>query len=254
MSDHFVEECSVSLAWGRALQVVASPGRTEMAPLTVSICGASTNDLLSEHPVIRNELDKVLVAEDKQTVETVANTIFPYSLWNPARERQLLFDRYMAIYPQLQRNWQNRRGTYFQRMVANGRDDAPNQLEFVLDAYGNATKGMRRSVLQVAVFDPRKDQTAARRTGFPCLQHLSFVPSKAEGLSVNAFYASQFMVERAYGNYLGICQLGGFVAHELGIRLTRVTCHIGLALLDTSKSALADVLAAVEAEIGTQEG
>ena len=251
MSEHFVEERGVSLAWGRALQTVARRGRTEMAPLTVAITGADTEEVLSEHHDIRGELDRALEARRKQTVETVANTIFPNSLWNRARARQELFDRYTAIVPRLRRKWRaNSRGTYFQRMIANGRKDAPNELEFGLSAFRG---GMRRSVLQVGVFDPRKDHSAAYRSGFPCLQHLSFVPDKAGNLSVNAFYASQFMVERGYGNYLGICRLGRFVAHELGTPLTRVTCHIGMAMLDGTKRSIAGVLAAVEAEIGKLE-
>ena len=251
MSEYFVEEGGVSLAWGRALQTAARRGRSEMAPLTVAVTGADAERVLSEHAAIRDELDKVLAAGNKQTVETVANTIFPQSLWNPALGRQLLFDRYLAIYPRLRKKWRaNMHGTYFQRMIANGRDNAPNQLEFGFNAY---CAGMRRSVLQVGVFDPRRDQSAARRRGFPCLQHLSFVPDKAGNLSVNAFYASQYMVERAYGNYLGICRLGRFVAHELDLRLKRVTCHVGVAALDASKRSLAGVLAAVEAEIGKPE-
>ena len=250
MSEHFVEERGVSRAWGRALQTVARSGRKEMVPLTVAITGADTEEVLSEPGAIRSELDLVLAARRKQTVETVANTIFPDSLWNPALPRQEFFDRYMTIYPRLQKRWgANRRGTYFQRMVAKGRKDEPNQLEFGLRAFG---AGVRRSMLQVGVFDPRKDHSAATRgSGFPCLQHLSFAPDEARRkLSVNAFYASQYMVERGYGNYMGICRLGRFVAHELGIPLTRVTCHIGVAMLDGSKRSIAGVLAAVNAEIG----
>ena len=248
MSEHFVEETGVSLAWGRALQIVTCPGRKEMAPLTVAITGDDTEEVLSEHVGIRGELEKVLAARGKQTVETVANTIFPDSLWNPGEPRRKLYERYQAILPRVRRaSRQNAHGIYFERMITNGRDDAPNQIEFGLDAF---EPGMRRSVLQVGVFDPRKDHSAARRRGFPCLQHLSFVPDGDGNLSANAFYASQFMVERAYGNYLGICRLGRFVAWELGCPLTRVTCHIGLASLDTSKSAVAGVLAEVEGAIG----
>ena len=251
MSEHFVEESGVSLAWGRALQTVARRGRTEMAPLTVAITGSGMNGVLSEHGGIRGELDKVLAAQGKQSVETVANTIFPDSMWNRARERQVLFDRYMAIYPRLRKKWRaNSQGTYFQRMISNGPEGMPNQLEFALNAYHS---GMRRSVLQVGVFDPSKDHSSAPRRGFPCLQHLSFVPDVAGNLSVNAFYASQYMVERAYGNYLGICRLGRFVSSELGMPLTRVTCHVGLAMLGVAKVVVTDVLAEVAAEIGQLE-
>ena len=248
MSAHFVEETGVSLAWGRAMQIVTRPRMKEMTPLTVAIAGADTEEVLSEHEGIRDELKKLLAAHGKQGVETVANTLFPNSLWNRSEPRHILYERYRAILPRLRKaSRKNAHGLYFERMIMNGRDDAPNQIEFALGAFG---PGMRRSVLQVGVFDPRRDHSAGRRRGFPCLQHLSFVPDRAGSLSVNAFYASQFMVERAYGNYLGICRLGRFVAHELGLPLKRVTFHVGLASLDMSKSALAGVLAEVDGAIG----
>ena len=77
MSEHFVEEIGVSLAWGRAMQVVARPGRKEMAPLTVAVTGDGTEEVLSEHDGIRGELEEVLAASDKQAVETVANDDLP---------------------------------------------------------------------------------------------------------------------------------------------------------------------------------
>ena len=251
MSEHFVEETGVSLAWGRALQIVTRSGRKEMTPLTVAITGADTVEVLSERNDIRDELEEVLATHEKQAVETVANTIFPNSLWNRNAPRTRLYERYEAILPKLQKaSRKNAHGFYFERMILSGRDDTPNQIEFGLDAFG---PGMRRSVLQVGIFDPRKDHSMGRRRGFPCLQHLSFVPDQRGSLSVNAFYASQFMVERAYGNYLGICRLGRFVAHELGLTLTRVTIHVGLASLDMSKSSLDRVLAEIEEAIGKLE-
>lgn len=246
MSEHFVEAPGVTLAWGRALKMIAHPGRKEIAPLTVAITGNNPKQVLSEDAVIRKALDELLKANDKPSVHTVANTIFPRSLWNPDRPRQALFDRYQRIVGRVRHAAsQNRHGVYFERMIANGPGGAENQLDFGLEIYGGRD-GVRRSVLQVGVFDPRQDHSAAALRGFPCLQHLSFVPDDQKCLSVNAFYATQYMFSRAYGNYLGLCHLGHFVAHELNLNLTRVTCHVGLAQLDTKKSDLEDILALID--------
>ena len=35
---------------------------------------------------------------------------------------------------------------------------------------------------------------------------------------------TQYMFERAYGNYLGLCNLGRFMAHEMGLKLDSMTC------------------------------
>jgi thymidylate synthase len=75
------------------------------------------------------------------------------------------------------------------------------------------------------------DQTGGAQQGFPCLQHVTFAPVK-EQLNLNAFYATQYAFERAYGNYLGLCRLGRFIAHELGLELARVTCYTGIFLRD----------------------
>ncbi|MDE0302672.1 MAG: thymidylate synthase [Gammaproteobacteria bacterium] len=247
MNEHFVEEPGVTLAWGRALETVARPGRKEIAPLTVSITGDDSKQILSEDARVRKELDRLLKANGKPSVDTVANTIFPDSLWNPSKPRQALFDRYQRIAPRIrQAARQNKHGIYFERIIANGPGDNENQLDFGLRTY-SGRKGVRRSVLQVGVFDPGQDHSAAAMRGFPCLQHLSFVPDSQNCLSVNAFYAIQYMFSKAYGNYLGLCHLGRFVAHELGLNLTRVTCHVGLAELDAKKSDLRDILALIDA-------
>src|SRR5712692_6520480 len=68
-----------------------------------------------EDAQFRRELDSSLLANDKASIETVAGTIFPQSLWNRNRPRDMLFGRYLSIYPRIRRHPKNRRGTYFQR-------------------------------------------------------------------------------------------------------------------------------------------
>ena len=176
-SDHYIEDQNLSVAWGRALRAASSPGRKEIGPLIVSITGFDNAGLFQEDPNIRKELDAVLVSENLQTVNTVANTIFPISMWNQAAPRSQLFDRYQKIVPRLVKGSnKNRRGIYFERMISGGSDDKKNQLEFALATYG-AREGVRRSVLQISIFDPKLDHSNAAQLGFPCLQHVTFAPN-----------------------------------------------------------------------------
>jgi hypothetical protein len=249
-TDHYIEERNLSVAWGRAIQLTAQRGRTEVAPLVVAITGFDQMGNFEEEPRIRAELDALLAKEGMQTVHTVANTIFPTSLWNPAADRRVLFYRYERIVPRLHKiSPKNRRGIYFERMISGGPKGKENQLDFAISTY-LSRKGVRRSALQVSVFDPNRDHSAAARLGFPCLQHLTFAPTDG-GLCVNAFYAEQYLVEKAYGNYIGICRLGRFVAHELRLPLVRVMCVTGIARCEVSKSKLSKVLAAVDSVAGT---
>jgi hypothetical protein len=231
MNDHVVEDENLSVAWARALRLVRDHG-SELAPLVLSVTGFGDDGHCSEDKGIRTSLDVLLRDANLQSVETVASTIFPNAMWNPAAGRAQLFARYGSISTRVRTaSSKNVHGVYFDRMVTGGSKENPNQLEFVIDRY-LSRKGFRRSVLQVATFDPTRDHSAAALRGFPCLQHVTFAPTK-DGLNVNAFYATQYMVERAYGNYLGLCRLGRFVAHELKLPLRRLTCFTGLALRES---------------------
>ena len=77
------------------------------------------------------------------------------------------------------------------------------------------------------------------------MQQVMFVPNKTE-LAVTGVYATQYLYERAYGNYLGLSRLGQFVANELDLTLTRVTCITGIAQLgDIRKKDIASLLEVV---------
>jgi hypothetical protein len=249
-NEHYIEEPDLSVAWARALLLTSAPGRKVVGPLIVSVTGFDTSGGFQEEPRIRKALDTVLVREGKQTVETVAGTIFPWSMWNQSASRGQLFDRYRKISPRLNHASQkNRRGTYFQRMITGGRKGKENQLDFALSTY-LARDRVRRSVLQIGVFDPSQDHSAAAQLGFPCLQHVTFAPVD-NGLCVNAFYASQYFVERAYGNYVGLCRLGRFVAHELRLPLVRMTCFTGIAECEVGKTKLDNLFSIVHELIGS---
>jgi hypothetical protein len=252
MTSVYVEDQDLAIAWGRALEAATQPVVRDLLPLVVSITGFSTAGDVTEDPTIRASLDRALRLQGKQSIETVANTIFPRSLWNPTAPRSQLFSRYRAILPKLHRaSPKNRHGLYFERMLSGGPPGSENQLDFAISAY-TARRHVRRSILQVSIFQPNRDHSKAAMRGFPCLQHITFAPA-SDGLSLNAFYATQYLVERAYGNYLGLCRLGQFVAHELDTKLIRVTCFTGIAELATPKAAVANVLGDVRSVIQARQ-
>lgn len=244
---HYIEDKNLSFAWARAMRLVTAKGSGgEVAPLIVSVTGFDVG-VVRENAAVRAALDGTLVSLGKQPCETVASTIFPTSLWNPMLPRAHLFERYEQILSKMrQATPKNRRGLYFERLTRGGPKGKENQLDFVLST-NTSRPGARRSALQLAVFDPARDHTTAAQLGFPCLQHLTFAPTK-EGLCINAFYATQYLVERAYGNYLGICRLGQFAAHELKIPLVRMTCFTGIALRDVSTKQVRQVLDVAKSE------
>ena len=53
-------------------------------------------------------------------------------------------------------------------------------------------------------------------------------------LSLNAFYATQQLFIKAYGNWLGLMRLGHFVAGETGLTFDRLNCFAGIQKMELS--------------------
>lgn len=242
-----IEDNNLSRAWGRALVALAQSGVDEIVPLQVTISDFDAESSI-EMPAIRRALDDDLKAKKLFSCETVASTIFPQSIWNPKLPREKLFERYSLVLPGLKKCKQNMNGIYFERFMAHGAKKF-NQLDFVLNSRlgdENRKGNKRRSVLQLCVMEPDRDLTNQPLRGFPCLQQVSFAPHGRDELAVNGFYATQFIFQKAYGNYLGLFNLGRFVAHELGLRLTQVTCFTGIAQLGIGKGKISSLARKVE--------
>ena len=237
-----IDDSNLSRAWARLLLRVINGAGTEVAPLILSLSGFADDGTISQDPALRGALDRLLRSKGRLVVDDVAFTIFPQRLWEMSRgDRNRLFSLYRATFPR----WQamnrkaNGRGLYFERMVMYGRGPCDgNQLEWILSQF-NARTGVRRSMLQATTFDPGRDHVATAQLGFPCLQQISFEPTSA-GLVVNAFYATQQIFDKAYGNYLGLAQLGVFMAHEMGMPLTRLNVMVGVAKLERITKSDAD--------------
>lgn len=237
MNDHVVAGANLSEAWARAFLRVAGTPKRELAPLVVTV---TTPFGVQERADIRTLLDEALDEAGESSIDTVAGTIFPNSLWNRAQPRTALYDRYERIWPRIKKVPQNRRGTYFRRFTAFG-DPGLNQLEKVLRTWEEARtagRGHRRSALQLAVLDPTVDLVHLPRLGFPCLHQVSIVPGADGCLTLAGYYATQTMFEKAYGNYLGLAHLGAFVSHELQMPLASITCIASVGILGQASAVM----------------
>ena len=56
------------------------------------------------------------------------------------------------------------------------------------------------------------------------MQQVAFTPLGDDGLTVTGYYATQYLFEKAYGNYLGLLHLGRFMGKQLGVELRQVVC------------------------------
>lgn len=255
------EESDLAAAWAKVyLRMRKVPDR-EIAPFAVSVhspSGIEMPDSLG-HPLVR-ALDQCLAADGKdyQPVEMVAFTIFPDRIWKLCGGNRGEFYREAMRSLRAFTRWEptkNRGGMYFGRLFGFGSDhktgkslgyraakamsDAGgNQIEHVIRQLTESVrkgKTVARMQLQAATFDPMRDLTASGQPCFPCLQHIAFnTDIKHKMLHMSAFYATQQLYVKAYGNWLGLCRLGAFVAAQSGLVLTRFTCFANVQKMDKS--------------------
>lgn len=251
-----LESDNLSLAWGGVLSRILGPGGTDVSPLVLSITGFDDDGDPSENAAVRAALEELLASEGKRDIENVAFTIFPKRYYKMVSgDRAELYSLYRESFSRIQdynpRN--NKRGSYFQRLIdLAGDGSGPNQLEWILSEY-EARPQSRRSKWQATTFDPKRDHTTSAQLEFPCLQQVSFTFDCDEGLILNAFYATQQIVRKGYGNYLGLSHLGGFMAKEMGLKFVRLNVFVGIAKADEirkSDPGVQNLLSVIEQELG----
>lgn len=232
---------NLSIAWARTFLALMEHGTAELAPLVISVSDFDTSGIANENDAVRKRLDDELEKNGNYLVNSVANTIFPESMWNPSSKKSAddLFERYERNWPKIQRYRNNRRGVYFRRLTAFQPRNADgtagqtiNQLQYILDTYRAGNH--RRSALQAAILDPTRDNTNSRVQGFPCLQQIGFAAVENGGLCVTGFYPLQYLFTKGYGNYLGLCRLGRFMAAQMGLSLVQMNCIVANAKLGAS--------------------
>ena len=257
MSSHteHIKEDNLSIAWAKAF--LATMGHPEISPMTITVTGLS-NESIPECCEIRNTLENSLKEHSFWSCHTVANTIFPKSFWNPQRDANFLFGRYKRCRQQIRKCPSNHNGVYFDRLTAYGIDYGKpvNQLEYIIKTY-KEKRNHRRSALHASVLDPKCDEKHQRQRGFPCLQQVGFVPVDKNFLNVVGFYPMEYIYDRGYGNYLGLCRLGQFMALEMGLSLRQMTCFVGVGRYGNSqkinKTPLRDLEERIERYISEYE-
>lgn len=255
-----VIESDISTAWAKVMAELNKPGVTRIAPLTLIVRDlgvSSTEDEIAEVPEIREAVDDFLEAQGKRDTENVAWTIFPQKYWDISNDRAEFFELFIESFQRVQefnpRN--NKRGSYFQRLVdLNGGGKGPNQIAWMLKEYDEHPKARRTSKFQATTFDPARDYTSSGQLEFPCLQQVSFT-FEGDGLHLNAFYATQQIARKGYGNYLGLARLGRFMAGEMGLTFEQLNVFVGVAKMDIKKSDkdLITLMEAVYGQLGPDE-
>jgi hypothetical protein len=265
-------------AWLNAFaQLVAAPAEG-LVNLVVTIERPTLEDR-----GIRHELERTIVQlrdsgatgfRRPQSVHTVANTLFPISLYRRGHAETFFRN---AITGQIGRggkptSWQPS-GTYIGRLVrypiADGKS-AINQLEILLGKLRSANRkdqyelGVEGPGAEYADLDGETGDIARLYGGMPiylpgfdnqirggqCLSHMSLTLIDNR-LSLTALYRHQVYVTRAYGNYLGLARLLAFLAHESDRDVGEIMVVASHADIDATRSTAQSLLSAAAGASGT---
>lgn len=246
---------TVSEAWLNAVQVVDAAPQRRLFHLVTRV-----SDPVAEEPHIRAAADTLLRELELAPVDTVANTIFPAQLAAASAGPGELAQRYRRIYPTLRRlHKSNRKGTYFGRIVAHpAAGSERDQLADLIERLNTElrTRGPKSARYEMNVTGPGElaqpaDECPAEEfsdggpvhiyaadkdtspMGFPCLSFCSF-QLDGNTLHMIAQYRYQYLIERGYGNYLGLGQLLGYVCATAGLRPGQLTIMAGVAAVDSA--------------------
>lgn len=170
----------------------------------------------------------------------VAYTIFPEGLYRDGANATQVFASYNrpnGLYDRLhkrKKDW----GTYFRRMThyEGKKGTVVNQLENIINAFRDR-KSISKAAYTLVIQYPGGE--TVRPLGGPCLNYLA-VQAEPDPFSIGlmAVYRNHDFLERAYGNYWGLCNLVSFIAKEVGATPGPLTCVSSHAYVDGNKTAL----------------
>jgi thymidylate synthase len=168
-------------------------------------------------------------------VVTTRNTMFPASWASRHPEPADLAAYYRARYRRLRTHPGNSYGTYFGRMVAYPREskhnDTSDQLSDLVRKIREESKTRKLSSrYEVNIYSERYDTNPM---SFPCMAHLSFHMHEG-ALHQQAVYRNEYLVARAYGNYLGLAQLQVYLAAACELEVGEFAVTIGHVELDAT--------------------
>lgn len=232
MSEH-VSGSNIAEAWVNAFDRLASAKHHEHVNFTVTIENPGL-----ELSGVRRRLDRAVAdlkaggARFDKSVHTVANTIFPVSLYRAGRPDAF----YAAVRGSQGRrapsptSWGSKGGTYAGRLVrypTHGKGEL-NQIKRIIE-FLDAEKVYRDRYEISLVSESPDDALEAPAVctsastfvpgydnavrGGQCLSHISLNVTAGK-LSMTALYRHQTFVERAYGNFLGLARLQHFLVQE----------------------------------------
>ncbi len=170
----------------------------------------------------------------------VAYTIFPHKLYERTDNADLLYksyNRHNGLFDRIQKR-KRRWGSYFRRMTRyETKDGIVNQIDKIIRAI-NDRDNVSRAAYTILIQKPGGE--TVRPLGGPCLNYMAVQLERNDSVQLGllAVYRNHDFLERAYGNYWGLCNLVSFLAKETGVAVGPLTCVSSHAYVSGKKTEL----------------
>jgi thymidylate synthase len=250
VDDRYVVAENLSEAWLDAVRLVRPVKGHKVVHLMVRILKPESEDagiragaqeLIDEWNVGKAERDRLY------DVETTRNTLFP-AAWarkRPKPEELVAYYRDRYTKDGLLGFRHNEKGTYFGRIVAYPRekgspaDQLSDTVRKLLQELDSTRGSKKSSRYEINIYNEPLDRNPM---SFPCLAHLS-VHLHQGRLEMQAVYRNEFLVGRAYGNFLGLAELQAYMASAASVAVGELMVTIGHAELDGHLRSVDQILA-----------
>jgi thymidylate synthase len=195
---------------------------------------------------IISEVDAFLRGHHRNSLNGVANTIFPQSTYDrhgPEAFYGVYRETVLPRMKQMTRDW----GRYFDRLtiwakvrgsevtMINPLDDLVKFMKAQV-----ASERTYRNTYEMTIFDPARD--AGKISNRQCLSFLSFKLTHENQLLLTVMYRNHAYIARGLGNFIGLGRLMAFVAEQTGTTLGSLTCISTHAEIDHRKNARSGVV------------
>jgi thymidylate synthase len=231
---------SFQIAWVEAARHLSEAGGST-ANLVVHV-----KDVTAFNSELHDRVTSFAKSIDVLPPKDVAYTVFPHTPYWQSKSAAEIYRRYNetgGFYDRSRRRPHSGWGTYFRRMTHYERPNGEivNQLDKVISAIRN-WKSARQAAYAIVIAQPGPD--TARPEGSPCLSYIAPQVTIGDPLTVGLLcvYRNHDFVERAYGNYWGLCELAKFIARETGAEPGALTCVSSHAYVPSHKRQLRALL------------
>ena len=248
IDDRYVTASNLSEGWLEAVRLLHATKGEKVVHLIVRI--AHPQDEVPEiRAAAQHLIDDWNAAHTKEMpdVETTRNTIFPAAWASRTDGPEELAAYYRERYTKdgLLGFNNNKRGTYFGRIVAypRGEDTPGDQLSETIRKLSEELEhsGPKSSRYEINIYSEAHDTSPM---SFPCLAHLSVHLHGGE-IHLQAVYRNESLIDRGYGNYLGLAQLQAYIAKQAGAEPGELMITAGHAELGGQRGAVTRMLKAL---------